>query len=62
MKFNPKITLKADFFNGEGDIGNLELWRNYHAPLLRADILQDWIGLLQKEYDVAYQDMQKEYK
>ena len=57
-----KITLKANFFNGEGDIGNIENWRRDNYPLLRADILQDWIGLLEQEYDVALEDMRKEWK
>lgn len=58
----PKITLKADFNNGEGEIGNLTKWREYINPLLRADILQDWISLLDAEYWVAREDMRKETK
>ena len=58
----PKITLKADFDNGEGDIGNVEKWRAAHSPLLRADILQHWVGLLDQEYWVAREDMKKQYK
>ncbi len=48
----PKVALKADFESGEGTIGNLEAWRG-NGALLRADLLQDWIGLLQKEYAIA---------
>ena len=58
----PKITLKANFDNGEGDIGNIEKWRAAHSPLLRADILQDWVALLDQEYWVAREDMAKEYE
>jgi hypothetical protein len=60
MKY-PKITLKANFSDGEGDIGNIEKWRESHPALLRADILQDWVGLLEQEYWVAREDMRKEY-
>ena len=48
----PKVTLKASFETGEGTIGNLEAWRE-HGALLRADLLKDWIWLLQREYDIA---------
>lgn len=61
MKRLPKLTLKADFENGDGDIGNIEKWREAHSPLLRADILQHWVGLLDQEYWVARNDMKKEY-
>jgi hypothetical protein len=57
----PKITLKANFANGEGEIGNIEKWREIYPALLRADILQDWVGLLEQEYWVARDDMKKEY-
>jgi hypothetical protein len=50
-----KLTLKANFETGEGDIGNIEKWSE-HEPLLRADILKDWIYLLQIEYDIAHQE------
>jgi hypothetical protein len=50
-----KLTLKANFQTGEGDIGNIEKWSE-NEPLLKVDILQDWIALLQIEYDVAYQE------
>jgi hypothetical protein len=50
-----KLTLKANFETGEGDIGNIEKWSENEA-LLRADILKDWIYLLQVEYDVAHQE------
>lgn len=49
---NSKITLKANFETVEGTIGNLDKWRE-HDSLLRADILQDWIGLLNREYTIA---------
>ena len=51
-----KITLKADFDNGEGDIGNLEKWRKNNA-MLRLDLLYDWIALLEDEYEQARLDL-----
>jgi hypothetical protein len=50
-----KLTLKADFSNGEGSIGNVAEWRE-NEPLLRADILKDWIYELQQEYDLAVKE------
>lgn len=47
-----KLTLKANFDEGTGSIGNLDAWRQ-HDALLRADLLQDWIHDLQKEYELA---------
>lgn len=58
----PKITLKANFANGEGEIGNIKKWREMNPSLLRADILLDWVSLLEQEYNVAINDMRKEYK
>jgi hypothetical protein len=48
-----KPTLKADWFNGEGKIGNLKEWREQHNCVLRADLLQDWIYDLQMEYEAT---------
>lgn len=48
-----KLTLKADFYSGEGDIGNQKRWHEDNDPLMRADLLKDWIGLLTKEYNLA---------
>jgi hypothetical protein len=56
-----KPTLCLDFESVEGDLGNLDNWRK-HDALFRADVLKDWIGLLQKEYEIALEDMNKEYK
>jgi len=50
-----KLTLKANFETGEGDIGNIEKWSE-HEPLLKVDLLRDWIALLQIEYDIAHQE------
>ena len=48
-----KVTLKSSLEAGDGTIGNLYNWRA-HDPLLRADLLQHWIYLLQCEYDIAH--------
>jgi hypothetical protein len=47
-----KITLKANFETGEGDVGNLKKWREVPA-LLRADLLKDWLVELEGEYQLA---------
>jgi hypothetical protein len=56
---NSKITLLADFMNGEGSIGNIKNWRKNNYAMLRADLLQDWIALLQDEYNLAMNDLKK---
>tara|TARA_B110000908_G_scaffold172331_1_gene239116 strand:- start:6831 stop:7127 length:297 start_codon:yes stop_codon:yes gene_type:complete len=58
---NPKITLKADFDNGEGWLGNRDKWRDAHSPLLRADILKDWMYCIEKEYASTIYEMRGEY-
>lgn len=50
-----KPTLKWDLYNGEGDVGNLESFRNMD-PLIRCDVLGDWVGILQAEYERAQRD------
>ena len=60
-KYNSKITLKANFVIGKGDIGNLSRWRK-NGVLIRADILKAWIVLLQKEYEVTMLEGVKEIK
>jgi hypothetical protein len=57
-----KITLKANFNAGEGDIGNVLEFRYSNDPLMRADLLKDWIFLLEEEYEEALLDMRAEYK
>ena len=54
-----KPTLKANFANGEGEIGNLEKFNRENDALMRADLLQDWIGLLTHEYTKAVLEMRK---
>ena len=44
--------LLADEYNGEGDLLMPDNWMQ-NSPLLRADILKDWIGMLQRHYDAA---------
>jgi hypothetical protein len=57
-----KPTFKANFEMGEGSIGNLKNFCELD-PLLRADLLQDWIHDLSIEYakavDEAFPPMEK---
>jgi len=53
-----KLTLKASFSNGSGSVGNKEKWKKLD-PLLRLDILQDWIAELEEEYKIAFYDNRK---
>ena len=46
-----KPTLKWDLDSGEGSIGNLESFRQELNPVMRLDLLQDWIHDLQEEYN-----------
>jgi hypothetical protein len=47
-----KPTLKVNWADGVGEVGNLEAWRK-HDPVSRADFLKDWIYELEKEYQSA---------
>jgi len=55
-----EIRLKADFDNGEGELRNLCKWRNAHSPSLRADILKDWMCLVEEEYAKTLYEMRYE--
>jgi hypothetical protein len=50
-----KPTLKANWSEGSGEIGNLDEWRK-HDMMLRADLLQDWLYDLEKEYQLTLQE------
>jgi hypothetical protein len=54
---NAKITLKANFQTGEGDIGNIDKFRSTNYAMLRLDILSDWLALLEDEYEQARLDL-----
>jgi hypothetical protein len=54
------IKLKASFDNGEGSISVPESFKNCY-PLLKADILKDWIYDLEEEYKKARQEMREEW-
>jgi hypothetical protein len=56
-----KPTFKWNLDNGEGSIGNLEKFR-LMDPLLRLDLLQDWIHDLSVEYKIAHQEFDKQLK
>jgi hypothetical protein len=51
-----KPTFKWDLENGEGSIGNIDAFRQLD-PMLRCDILNDWIYDLNKEHEQASQDL-----
>ena len=50
-----EIELKADFENVEGTIDNIQNWRERDG-LVRADLLKDWLFLLEVEYKIACHD------
>lgn len=55
-------TLWADCDCGEGDVTlRLDGMCNMGA-LFRLDVLQDWIGLLQREYDITLKEFDDEYR
>ena len=55
-------TLWGDWDTGEGDVTlRLDGMCDQDA-LFRLDVLQDWIGLLQKEYDITIQEWEDELK
>jgi hypothetical protein len=56
-----KPTFKWNLDDGEGSIGNLEKFRLLD-PLVRLDLLQDWIHDLSVEYKIARQDFDKQLK
>lgn len=51
-----KLTLKWNLSEGEGSIGNIESFRSLD-PLLRCDILSDWINGLNEEHEQASKDL-----
>lgn len=51
-----KPTLKWRLGAGEGEIGNLENFRELPS-LLRMDVLQDWICDLKNEYNLAHDEL-----
>ena len=53
------IKLVADCENGEGEIEFAEDYDDY-SPLLRADIIRDWIYDLRKAYDEAIEELHDE--
>lgn len=45
-------TLYADMETGEGEV-KINVLFDEESYLFQADVLQEWIGLLQREYDLA---------
>jgi hypothetical protein len=56
-----KPTFKWNLYNGEGSIGNIDAFRQLD-PLLRCDILNDWIYDLNKEHEQASQELDAYFK
>ena len=54
MKTKP--ILKADFESGEGWVENVSIFMERHDPLMRMDLLSDWIDGLQSMYNNSYQE------
>lgn len=55
-------TLWADCDAGEGDVTLLLDGMCNESALFRLDVLQDWIGLLQREYDITLEEFHAELK
>jgi hypothetical protein len=55
MKQKPIPILKADIEAGEGFIHLTQEWRDL-PPLLRADILKDWLGDMKVMYENSVRD------
>lgn len=50
--------LTADFDDVEGEVEIATAFDNL-PPLTRADILKDWIGLLEREYSATLEEFRK---
>lgn len=48
-------TLWADMDCGEGEV-TINILMDEESALFRADVLQEWIALLQREYDLAVEE------
>lgn len=57
---NGKPTFRWDLDNGEGSIGNLEKFRQLD-PLMRCDLLTDWIAALDEEHDFASKELMQHW-
>jgi hypothetical protein len=56
-----KPTFKWSFDCGEGSIGNLEAFRELD-PLMRCDLLTDWIYELEAEHKLAGEDLMVQWE
>jgi len=56
MKFTKDIRLRLNEFDGEGEVLTSDRWDSLH-PMLRADLLKDWIYDLTELYSDAWQEM-----
>lgn len=55
-------TLWADCDSGEGEVTLRLEGMCDQGALFRLDVLKDWIGLLEKEYDLTLEEFHAEYK
>jgi hypothetical protein len=58
-KHGKRCRLIADYESGDGEVVLSEEFLSSY-PLIRADILQDWISILTTEYEKALDEMRKE--
>ena len=56
-----KPTFKWSFDCGEGSIGNLKAFRELD-PLMRCDLLTDWIYELEAEHELAGRDLMAQWE
>jgi TorA maturation chaperone TorD len=49
-------SLLADFQNADGGVRWPTHWKEL-APMTRADLLQDWIGILTEEYRATWSEL-----
>ncbi len=53
-------TLKLNYETGEGSLQLVDFFKECDG-LTRADVLKDWIGILEQEYEHALQEMRMEH-
>lgn len=61
MKFDKTVRLRSSLFFGEGEVDLKPEWYELN-PLLRADILRDWIYEMGCLYSDAMQEMGRPYE
>lgn len=54
------LTLRIDAEGVEGYISNIARWHRDYSPIERADLLRDWIYLLEQEYNKTLEQIKIE--